>query len=98
MSLKPVGSAGEENCQAIAVRLGWELSRLGLATLGGGGRRCYAKRRRVLDRMRRLRGRKKTVGDVVLPDGEGGMSVVDGFKASYFRKKMLSCCNLHISA
>ena len=37
MGLKPVGSAGEENCLAIAVSLGWELSRLGLVTLGGGG-------------------------------------------------------------
>ena len=36
MSLKPVGSAGEENCLAIAVRLGWELSCLGLAILGRG--------------------------------------------------------------
>jgi hypothetical protein len=35
-SLKPVSSAGEENCLAIVVRLGWELSRLGLAILGRG--------------------------------------------------------------
>ena len=36
MSLNPVDSAGEENCMAIAVRLDWKLSRLGLETLGGG--------------------------------------------------------------
>ena len=36
MGLKPVGLAGEENCLAIAARLGWELSRLGLAILGRG--------------------------------------------------------------
>jgi hypothetical protein len=36
VSLKPVDSAGEENCLAIAVRLDWELSRLDLETLGGG--------------------------------------------------------------
>ena len=29
MSLKSAGSAGEENCLAIAARLGWELFRLG---------------------------------------------------------------------
>jgi hypothetical protein len=37
MSLKPVGSAVEENCLAIAVSLGWEVSYSGLATLGEGG-------------------------------------------------------------
>ena len=37
MSLEPVGSIGEENCLAIAVRLGWKLSLLGLATLDEGG-------------------------------------------------------------
>ncbi len=37
-----------------------------------------------------LRGRDKTVGDVVRPDGEGGMSVVDGFGARCFRKKVFS--------
>ncbi|EIE82579.1 hypothetical protein RO3G_07284 [Rhizopus delemar RA 99-880] len=33
MSLKPVSSAGEENSLTIAVRIGWELLRLGLAIL-----------------------------------------------------------------
>lgn len=37
-------------------------------------------------------------GDVVRPDGEGGMSVVDDFEASCFRKGAFSCCNLCISA
>ena len=36
MSLKPVSSTDEENCLAVVVRLGWELSRLGLAILGRG--------------------------------------------------------------
>jgi hypothetical protein len=38
MGLKPAGSGGKENCLAIAVRLGWELSHLGLINLGGGGK------------------------------------------------------------
>lgn len=40
MRLKSVGSAGEGNCLAIAVGLGWETSRLGLATFGRE-ERCY---------------------------------------------------------
>ena len=97
MSLKPVGSADEENCLAIAVRLGWELSRLDLAILGRGVEALLDDGGR-LDGVGRLRGREETVGDVVRPDGEGGMSVIDGFGASYFRKKVFSCCNLPISA
>ena len=46
----------------------------------------------------RRRGREETVGDVVHPDGEGGMSAIDGFGANCFRKKASSCCNLGISA
>jgi hypothetical protein len=37
MSLKPVGSAGEENYLAMADRLGREVLRLSLTTLGEGG-------------------------------------------------------------
>lgn len=51
-----------------------------------------------LDGIEGLRGREKIVGDVVRPDGEGGMSVVDGFEASYSRKGAFSCCNFFISA
>jgi hypothetical protein len=69
MSLKPVGSAGEENCLTIAVRLGCEVSRLALAALGG--------EERLLDGARG----EETVGDVVCPYGEGRMSVIDGFGA-----------------
>lgn len=36
MSLNPIGSPGEENCLAIAVRLGWEIACLGLAILRRG--------------------------------------------------------------
>lgn len=46
-----------------------------------------------LDGIGGLRGREKMIGDVVRPDGEGGMSVVDGFEASYSRKGAFSCCN-----
>ena len=73
MSLKPVGSAGEENCLAIAVRLGCEVSRLALAALGG--------EERLLDGARGLREKEETVGDVVCPYGEGRISVIDGFGA-----------------
>lgn len=45
-----------------------------------------------------LQGRKKTVGDAVCSDGEGGMSVFDGFGASRFRKEEFSCCNLCLLA
>jgi hypothetical protein len=45
-----------------------------------------------------LRGREETVGDMVHPDREGGVSVIDGLGASCFRKKAFSCCNLRISA
>lgn len=34
MSLKPVGSADEENDLSLAVRLGWEAPHLGLVTFG----------------------------------------------------------------
>lgn len=95
MSLKLVGLAGEENCLAIVVRLSWESSRLGLAGLGGGGEALLGDERR-LDGVGWLRGREERVGDVVCPDGEGGMSVIDGFGASCFRKKAFSC-NLRIS-
>lgn len=37
MSLRPVSSAGEENCLAMAVMLGWEVLHLGLTTLGEEG-------------------------------------------------------------
>jgi hypothetical protein len=97
MNLEPVDSAGEENYLAIAVRLSWELSRLGLTTLGGGEETLLRKSGR-LDGVGGLRGRKETVGDEVRPDEEGKMSVIDGFRASCFRKKEFSCCNLHISA
>lgn len=39
---------------------------------------------------------EKTFGDVVRSDN-GGMSVVDSFRANCFRKKAFSCCNLSIS-
>ena len=54
--------------------------------------------RRRLDGVGGLRGKEETVGDVVCPDGEGGVYVIDSFGASCFRKKAFSCCNLHISA
>ena len=97
MILKPVDSAGEENCLAIAVRLGWELSRLDLAILGRGVEALLGDGGR-LDGVGRLRRREETVGDVVRPDREGGMSIVDGFGAGCFREKVFSCCNLRISA
>ena len=87
---KLVGSADEENCLAVAVRLGWELLRLELATLGGGGKM-------LLGDEKRLDGVGKTMDDVVRLDGEGGTSVVDGFGASCFCMKAFSC-NLRISA
>jgi hypothetical protein len=78
LSLKLVDSAGEENCPAIAVMLSWELSRLGLATLDGGGEVLLGDEGR-LNGMAGLRGRKEMIDDVVRPDGEGGVSVVDSF-------------------
>jgi hypothetical protein len=97
MSLKSVGSAGEENCLVIAVRLGCELAHLGLAILrrgmevllGDGGR---------LGGVGGLREREETDGDVMRLDGESRMSVIDSFGASCFRKKAFFCCNLRISA
>ncbi|EIE89790.1 hypothetical protein RO3G_14501 [Rhizopus delemar RA 99-880] len=94
---KRAGSAGEENCQAIAIRLGWELSRLVIAILGGGNEALLGDGER-LDRMGGLRGREETVDDVVHPDREGWMPVIDGFGAGCFREKAFSCCNLRISA
>ncbi len=45
-----------------------------------------------------LREREETVSDVMHPDREGRMSVIDDFEARCFRKKVFSCCNLCISA
>lgn len=53
---------------------------------------------RRLDGVGGLRSREETVGDMVHPDGKGGMSVINGFGASCFRKKAFSCCNLRIPA
>ena len=78
LNLKLVDSAGEENYLAIAVMLSWELSRLGLATLGGGEEVLLVDEGR-LNGMAGLRRRKEMIGDVVRPDGEGGVSVVDSF-------------------
>jgi hypothetical protein len=67
MSLKPVSSAGEENCLTITVRLVWELSQLGLATLCGGGETLLGEEGR-LDGVGGLRNREKAVGEVLHPD------------------------------
>lgn len=64
ISFKLVGSTDEENCLVIALRLGWELLRLGLAALGGGGEALLGDEKH-LDGMGRLREREETAGDVV---------------------------------
>lgn len=89
MCLKLVGSAGEGICLTMAVRLGWAVSHLDLATLGEEGR---------FDRVGGLRGREETVDDAVCPDGESGISVVSGFRTSCFLAETFSCCNLQLSA
>ncbi|EIE87791.1 hypothetical protein RO3G_12502 [Rhizopus delemar RA 99-880] len=84
MSLRPVGLAGEENCLAIAVRLDWELSHSGLATLGGEVEALLGDEEH-LDGMEGLQGGNETVGDMVRSDREGGMFVVGSFGASCFQ-------------